>query len=388
MLSIVKLRLLSLRDNYMVFLVMTAMALGFTAVFGISFNTYRPSVIIVDEDNTPYSAEFIEELKQNQIFKFVDSDKENAIAGVEEGKILAALIIDEGFHDDIEQGNEIKIGQIKIKDDKYLLTLQETVRGIIVKMAGSERISKVTANFVSLQKPGADKEKIKSAAYESVMDSWKFKKPLKVTSTMANTRIQSGYDSMKQSMIGFTVFFSMYTMVFSIGTILSDKRYKTWERMLISPVSMSSILSGTMVVSFLVGMIQMSVLILGGRYLFGIDWGNSLAGIIMITTVFVFTITSFGLLLSAIVKTEAQLGAVAPVVLTSTSMLGGTMWPLEIVNNKLLLFLAELTPQKWAMQGMLNIAAKGMGFESAILPSIVLLLMGMIYFTIGVKTVK
>jgi ABC-2 type transport system permease protein len=130
MLSIVKLRLLSLRDNYMVFLVMTAMALGFTAVFGISFNTYRPSVIIVDEDNTPYSAEFIEELKQNQIFKFVDSDKENAIAGVEEGKILAALIIDEGFHDDIEQGNEIKIGQIKIKDDKYLLTLQETVRGI------------------------------------------------------------------------------------------------------------------------------------------------------------------------------------------------------------------------------------------------------------------
>jgi hypothetical protein len=96
MLSIVKLRLLSLRDNYMVFLVMTAMALGFTAVFGISFNTYRPSVIIVDEDNTPYSAEFIEELKQNQIFKFVDSDKENAIAGVEEGKILAALIIDEG----------------------------------------------------------------------------------------------------------------------------------------------------------------------------------------------------------------------------------------------------------------------------------------------------
>jgi ABC-2 type transport system permease protein len=180
----------------------------------------------------------------------------------------------------------------------------------------------------------------------------------------------------------------MYTMVFSIGTILSDKRYKTWERMLISPVSMSSILSGTMVVSFLVGMIQMSVLILGGRYLFGIDWGKSLAGIIMITTVFVFTITSFGLMLTGLVKTEAQLAAVSPVVLTSTSMLGGTMWSLEIVNNKVLLFLAELTPQKWAMQGFLNIAAKGMGFKSAILPSLVLLAMGITFFTIGVKTVK
>jgi len=388
MLSIVKLRLLSLRDNYVVFLVMTAMALGFTAVFGIAFNTYRPSVIIVDEDNTPYSAEFMEELKQNKIFKFLDSDKNDAIARVEEGKVLAALIINEGFHDNIERGREINIGQVKIKDDKYLLTLQETVKGIIVKMAGSERISKVTANFVSSQKPGADVEKIKDLAYENVMDSWIFKKPLKVTSTLADTDIQSGYDSMKHSMIGFTVFFSMYTIVFSIGTVLSDKRYKTWDRMLVSPVSMSSILSGTMVVSFLVGMIQMSVLILGGRYLFGIDWGRSLGGIIMVTTVFVFTITSFGLMLSGIVKTEAQLGAVAPVVLTSTSMLGGTMWSLEIVNNKVLLFLAELTPQKWAMQGFLNIAAKGMGFKSAILPSLVLLAMGITFFTIGVKTVK
>jgi ABC-2 type transport system permease protein len=132
----------------------------------------------------------------------------------------------------------------------------------------------------------------------------------------------------------------------------------------------------------------MSVLILGGKYLFGIDWGNSIAGIMMLTTVFVFTITSLGLMLSGIVKTEAQLGAIAPVVLTSTSMLGGTMWPLEIVNNKVLLFLAELTPQKWAMQGMLNIASKGMGFESAIMPSLILLAMGIIFFSTGVKLVK
>lgn len=388
MLSIVKLRLLSLKDNYIVFLIMTAMALGFTAVFGISFNTYKPSVIIVDEDNTQYSKEFMEELKLNKAYKFIDSDKENAFMEVEEGKASLALVINEGFHDGIENGNEVSLGQIKIKDDTIILSLQESVRGIVAKMAGGKRISTVTADFVSSQVPSADKEKIKISVYENFMDSWKFKNPMKITSTVADTNIKSGYDSMKQTMIGFSIFFSMYTMVFSIGTILSDKRHKTWERMLISPVSMSSILGGTMVVSYLVGLIQMSVLILGGRYLFGIDWGSSLAGIMMIAAVFVFTITSLGLMMSGIVKTEAQLGAVTPVVLTSTSMLGGTMWPLEIVNNKILLFLAELTPQKWAMQGMVNIASKGMGFEAAVMPSVVLLAMGIIFFTIGVKTVK
>jgi len=387
MLSIVKLRLLRLRDEYLVFVVMTAMALGLTFIFGFSFNSYRPSVIIVDEDKSLYSEDFIEELRQIDTFKFIDTDVNSASKLVEEGDALVALVINKGFQNNIQKGNNITIGQIKVKDDTYILTLQETVRSLIMKMAGSKKIAEVTADFISSQKT-VDKEKVESLAYKNVMDSWKYKNPLKITSTVANTSENLGYDAMKHSMIGFTIFFSMYTMVFSIGTILSDKQYKTWDRMIISPVSMCSILGGTMFVSFLVGIIQMVVLILGGKYLIGIDWGNSIAGIMMVTTVFVFTVTSMGLMLSGIVKTQAQLGAMTPVILTSTSMLGGCMWPLEIVNNKVLLFLAELTPQKWAIQGMEAIAAKGMGFEAAIIPSIVLFAMGIIFFGIGVKMVK
>ncbi len=387
MLSIVKLRLLRLRDEYLVFVVMTVMALGLTFIFGFSFNSYRPSVILVDEDKSLYSEDFIEELRQIDTFKFIDTDVNSASKLVEEGDALVALVINKGFQNNIQKGNNITIGQIKVKDDTYILTLQETVRSLIMKMAGSKKIAEVTADFISSQKT-VDKEKVESLAYKNVMDSWKYKNPLKITSTVANTSENLGYDAMKHSMIGFTIFFSMYTMVFSIGTILSDKQYKTWDRMIISPVSMCSILGGTMFVSFLVGIIQMVVLILGGKYLIGIDWGNSIAGIMMVTTVFVFTVTSMGLMLSGIVKTQAQLGAMTPVILTSTSMLGGCMWPLEIVNNKVLLFLAELTPQKWAIQGMEAIAAKGMGFEAAIIPSIVLFAMGIIFFGIGVKMVK
>lgn len=387
MLSIVKLRLLRLRDEYLVFVIMTAMALGLTFIFGFSFNGYRPSVIIVDEDNSLYSKDFIEELRQIETFRFVDMDVNSASKSVEEGDAVVALVINEGFQNNIQKGNNITIGQIKVKDDTYILTLQETVRSLIMKMAGSKKIAEVTADFISSQKP-VNKEEIESYAYKNVMDSWKYKNPLKIISTVADTGENFGYDAMKHSMIGFTVFFSMYTMVFSIGTILSDKQYKTWDRILISPISMPSILGGTMIVSFLVGIIQMAVLVLGGKYLIGIDWGNSTAGIMLVVTLFVFAVTSLGLMLSGIVKTQAQLGAMAPVILTSTSMLGGCMWPLEIVNNKVLLLLAELTPQKWAIQGMEAIAAKGMGFEAAIIPSIVLFAMGIIFFGIGVKMVK
>ena len=209
-----------------------------------------------------------------------------------------------------------------------------------------------------------------------------------VRTSASESKPENSYDSLKHSMIGFSLFFSMYTMVFGIGTILYDKQYKTWQRMLVTPVSRSSILGGSMVIAYLTGGIQLGILILAGKYLLKIDWGNSLGGILLVAAAFVFAVTAMGLLLSGVVKTHAQLAAVTPVVLTSTSMLGGCMWPLDIVNNKILLFLAQLTPQKWAIQGMENIAAKGMGFESALLPALVLLAMGAVFFGFGVRLIK
>lgn len=388
MLSIIKLRILRLKDDVSVLILMTVMAFGLTAIFGISFNQYKPTVLIVDEDKSSYSENLIDELKRNNAFNFVNSDINNAQVGIEEGKVAAALLINKGFNDNIENGKDVDLGIMKIKDDTMILALQEMLTSITMKMSVGIHISNITSELVYTERPEINKEEIKLNSYKNIMESWKYKNPIKVTATIASTGADSGYDNLMHSIIGFTIFFSMYTMVFSIGTILYDKQYKTWERMLISPVSKSSIVGGSIVVSYLTGAVQMGILILGGKYLFSVDWGNSIAGVLMICAAFIFAVTSLGLMLSSFIKTQAQLGSIAPIVLTSTSMLGGCMWPLEIVNNKALLFLAELTPQKWAVQGVENIASKGMGIEAAVIPTIVLLTMGIIYFTIGVKKIS
>jgi ABC-2 type transport system permease protein len=384
MFSIIRLRLLRLREDVGVFILMTVMAFGLTAIFGASFDGYRPTVLIVDEDKSGYSETFINELKSNNNLNFMDSDMKNAVSEVEEGKVLAALVIREDFDEDIKSGEKVSLGVIKVKDDTMILTLQKLVSGIALKMTGGVRIADITADFIYAEKPGINKQEVRDSAYRSVMEAWKYKNPMEVMSSDVEVEKGGSHDNLKHSMIGFSIFFSMYTMVFGIGTILSDRQYKTWQRMLISPVSKASILGGSMVVAYITGAIQLGVLILGGRYLLGIGWGNSILGVLMVAGAFVFTVTSMGLMLSGVVKTQAQLSSITPVVLTSTSMLGGCMWPLEIVNNKLLLFLAELTPQKWAVQGMENIASKGMGFEAAVFPTIILLAMGVLFFAVGV----
>lgn len=388
MLSVIRLRLLRLKDEIIVFVLMTVMAFGLTAIFGASFDEFRPTVLIVDEDRGSYSEVFINELKANKAINFTASDMKDAAAQVQEGKVLAALVIQKGFSEDIKGGERVSLGVMKIKDDTVILTLQKLASSTAQKMAGGVRIADITADFIQAQKPEVDRQAVTVSAYRAVIDAWKYKRPMEVTSSVAETGSSSSYNNLKHSMIGFSLFFSMYTMVFGIGTILSDRQYKTWQRMLISPVSKASILGGSMVVAYITGAIQIVILVLGGRYLLGIDWGSSIPGVLMVAGAFVFTVTSMGLLLSGVVKTHAQLSAITPVVLTSTSMIGGCMWPLEIVNNKLMLFLAELTPQKWAVQGMESIASKGMGFEAAVLPTLVLLAMGIVFFAAGVKIIK
>jgi len=387
MLSVIKLRVLRLRDDIAVFILMTAMALGLTAIFGASFDNYKPAVLIVDEDRSAYSELLVKELKDNKGFSFAAAEMENAAGQVEEGKALAAIVIDKGFGEAVKSGGRISLGVMKVKDDTLILTLRKLASGITQKLAGGVRIADITADFIQAGKPEVDVQTIKTAAYRNVMEAWEYKRPMEVSSYVSGSGLD-GYDNLKHSMIGFSVFFSMYTMVFGIGTILNDRQYKTWQRMLISPVSRASILGGSMVVAYITGAIQMGVLILAGKYLLGIDWGDSMAGVLTVAGAFVFAVTSMGLLLSGVVKTQGQLSSVTPVVLTSTSMLGGCMWPLEIVNNKLLLFLAELTPQKWAVQGMEGIAAKGMGFEAAVFPTVVLLAMGVVFFAVGVKIMR
>lgn len=388
MLSIIKLRLLRLREDYWIYLIMMLMAFGLTVIFGVSFHDYKPVVLIVDENRSSYSENLVTELRHNKTFEFTDSSRSDAVVMVREGKALAAVLIDDGFEASVKAGEAVPMSMMKLKDDTLLLTLKQLLASTVSKMAGGVRIADITADYIAFVQPKADREAIRDDAYRSVMEGWKHRNPISVSSAVAESDAGSDYDSLKHSMIGFSLFFSMYTMVFGIGTILYDRQYKTWQRMMITPVSKASILGGSMIVTYFAGALQLGILVLAGKYLLDIDWGSSIAGILLVVAAFVFSTTSMGLLLSGLVRSQAQLSAITPVLLTSTSMLGGCMWPLDIVNNRILLFLAELTPQKWAMQGMESIASKGMGFEAAVIPTLVLIAMGLLFSAVGVKLVK
>lgn len=386
MLSIIKLRLMGLKDNLGIMVIMTLMALGFSYISGAANSgDYTPTVIIVDVDSTQYSTMLIDELKSNRAFKYVEASYEDAVAKIESNSVSTAIVIEKGFGEEIQEGKIPTISLMKQRDDRDVFTLESILSSVSNKMIGNIKISQLTANYIS--PVGTEKNaEIFNKSYNNTVESWKYRRPIEVKKETYNST--NGFDALKHGIIGFTLFFSMYTIVFAIGEILNDKKNNTWGRMMVSPLSRSSILGGNFVMSFIIGVVQVSIIILGGKYIFNLDLGSSMIGIFTILLAFVFAVTALGLLLSGVVKTHSQLAAATPIVLTSTAMLGGCMWPLEIVNSKALLLLANLTPQKWAIEGMSSIAMYGKGFDAVIIPVLVLLTMGLVFFGIGVKLVK
>ncbi len=198
----------------------------------------------------------------------------------------------------------------------------------------------------------------------------------------------TGYNNLKHSLAGFTIFFSMFLAFFGIGSIVDEKVNFVWQRQLVSPISHLSILGGNLVVAFLVGMINVFIMIYGGKFLFKMEWGSSDLGVILILAAFVFASTCLGLVISSLVKNMQQLSSITPVIVVSTSMLGGCMWPLEMIQSKVLLVIASFTPQKWAVEGIEKMIMYGRGFEVAILPICVLLGMGCVFLALGTYLVK
>jgi ABC-2 type transport system permease protein len=89
------------------------------------------------------------------------------------------------------------------------------------------------------------------------------------------------------------------------------------------------------------------------------------------------------MLIIGFVRTIEQLSAVTPVILVSFAMLGGCMWPLEIISNPMLLFAVNLTPHKWALQAVERVVMFDAPIEGIGFPILILAVTSLAYFILG-----
>jgi ABC-2 type transport system permease protein len=186
---------------------------------------------------------------------------------------------------------------------------------------------------------------------------------------------------------GYTVMFLLFGVMLGAEGLLEERDKGTLGRLLVAPITKTSILGGKLLSQFLVGLAQVTLLFAVGHFVFGMALGNSIPGLTLMITATAYTATAFGILLAALVKTRRQASSIGILTVLLMSALGGSWWPLDIVPD-FMRKLGHLTINAWALDGLNGLIIHGQDFYDILVPAGVLLAYGTVCFLIGIKMFK
>jgi ABC-2 type transport system permease protein len=176
------------------------------------------------------------------------------------------------------------------------------------------------------------------------------------------------------------IFFLFFTVSFGARSILAERRQGTLRRLLASAAPPGGVLAGKALAAFTLGTASMLVMWLATTLVFGVDWGDPPAALLL-TVTFALVATGVGMLGGSVLRNAEQATSIGPPVGIALGMLGGCMWPLAIVPEPMRV-VGHLFPQAWAMDAFIALIARNTGLggilrELAVLAAFAAVLLGL-----------
>src|SRR5690625_3864934 len=196
------------------------------------------------------------------------------------------------------------------------------------------------------------------------------------------------YDGRLHSLFGFTLFFVIYTIAYSVFQILVEKRSGVWDRMILSPVRKWEMYAGNFLYSFLVGYFQVFIIFCIFRYIMTVDFNGTFLQTLLILIPYVLAIVALSTFLIVIVISILQFNTITTIILISMAMIGGAYWPLEIVESKFMLTLSKIVPITYGMDALQSVTIYGQSMEEVLYPISILLLMSVVLTGLGIHLME
>jgi linearmycin/streptolysin S transport system permease protein len=321
------------------------------------------------------------------------SDPEAARRLIDDDKAAAAVIIPAGFTRSIVPAqvtgsNQSFVQPEPVKIEVYTNPTRPTSAGV-VKAIVDEFVSRVeegrTSGMTSItQLMQAGLLNPQDAASEA-------QKLLQNTSQSENTVITLKTDKEGAAAIqfdilaymapGMALLFLMYTVSYGGRSILAERSQGTLSRLLVSPTSTSEYLGGKVLGILFTGVAQVGILILASTVFFGVKWGDPL-GLVVLILAAVFGATGWGMLITALARSPAQIANTGSALMLIFGILGGSFISLDQMPAYVRT-LSKITPNAWGLDGFTTLALGGR-LPNLVQPIVALLIMGGVLFGIAV----
>ncbi|MCW5839560.1 MAG: ABC transporter permease [Anaerolineales bacterium] len=318
----------------------------------------------------------------------ISEDAAAAKARIESGELRAVLVIPADFSETVIPDGEGESGtaSVELYTDPAASVSPIIVKSIVERISASINTmllaGSVSGDRIAPYAPllGAAMATLGEAiGAELQSERFDFQEPTLSLEMIATGEDEEPFDPFAFFIPGMAVFFLMFSMFEGSRSILQEERNWTLQRLMSTPTPNWQIILGKMGGTFLTGLLQFIVLVLSSALLFGVNWGHSILGLLIMVVLTVFAASGLGAMLTAFSRNENQAGVVGSAVSLVFGALGGSFFPTDgltgIVN-----LASKLTVNRWAMDGLLALTVERGGLADIQTPALVLAVIGLVTF--------
>ncbi len=364
------------------FIWMLAMPVAFMWLFGNlgggGGNT-AAYLTVVDHDGGWLARAFIEDLGADEQIDLHELTPEAAETA--DGKVRT-LVIPAGFTTGILAGEQQQLRLEKEPDtsEDFALAVEARTFRMVVNTLG---------RLIEMDLNGALPEGMEpSVEVEELYRSLGSGEPAVAltSSTVGQGRpVPSGRAQSVPGILTMTVM--MMTLIYGAVYLTSEKQTGMLRRQLTAPVSRGQIFAGKLGGRFALAGLQTLILLLAGRFIYGLSYGPSLLGLILLATCYCLATAGLSTFLGAVLRTPEQANSVGWLLGMMLAALGGCWWPAEVMPRAMWQA-AHLLPTAWAMDGFHALISFGYGLQGVLLPSAVLLGFALVFSLLGSRFLR
>ena len=335
-------RTMGQKKNLFTFLILPALIISLIIGLLGKQATTELRVHYVNADKGQLAKVLLQELANKPNYKLIEVNnlevlKEQVISK----KTGASFSIPESFSEQILAGSSPKVDlfQLNISEASFVLNLnlelaivrmEQSVQSVKARgIAGPELLTTIEKLFTEQHK-----QKVKA----TITDFKLYPNPLVFLTT------------------GLLLMFTMGLINSSVSIIMEDRKQMTMTRIYTAPVRAYEIALGNFMGSFIIGFLQIVIVLIISRYVMGFDYGLPFGSHLIILLFFMLASLGIATTVSGLAKNSNVIGMINNLIITPTCMIGGCFWPIEIMPS-FMQKLANFVPQKWAIEAIQNLAS-------------------------------
>lgn len=333
-----------------------------TLLFG--GGVYSPTTVYIfseEENATEIETKWEPLLNVDDSFQFVIVDPDQAREDVQSGKVDVA---------------------VNLMERDYRLVIVSELPTIPYVQQHVDKVFQREAQISAIASSSEDEQVRKE------IESYLANAPFQLEAQGLDSEEVPHFNMSTQLLFAFTFFVSMFILGLKVNNVTSDKVSGVWNRMILSPISKTSMYCGYIIYSFLIALFQVVVVLLVFKYIMNYEVGENLWLIILIAAFFIFSMISIAMLITGFVKSPEQFYAIYPSVIPLFPLISGAYMPPGTITNPIIVFVADLFPFSHAMDAMMSVTFYGAGLQDVMMQLMIMLFIGVLAMGLGINLIE